>query len=211
MACFWTTTPGWWRCISSTFCLSHSSPSSSFRAAELLLRRIEAWVWEAGKNERQTCELLQGYLLTLLCINSLLWMMHTFVPLLLLLVHSNWAVAFSYSLQHTFKEIWIFAPLATSFSTSAVVFNSNTGRKPPDDITFLIESYYQRYYHNLNCTWMLKAEQGSYVNLEIEYFKVKNNLFNMNSYNVIFYNMKVFLVSWSFLQCDFSTINTITL
>ena len=33
----------------------------------------------------------------------------------------------------------------------------------------------QRYYHNLNCTWMLKAEQGSYVNFEIDYFRVKNN------------------------------------
>ena len=33
----------------------------------------------------------------------------------------------------------------------------------------------QHYYINLNCTWILKAEQGSYVNFEIDYFKVKNN------------------------------------
>ena len=33
----------------------------------------------------------------------------------------------------------------------------------------------QRYYNNLNCTWMLKAEQGSYVNFEIVYFMVKNS------------------------------------
>ena len=33
----------------------------------------------------------------------------------------------------------------------------------------------QQYYHNLNCTWKIKAEQGSYVNFEIDFFRVKNN------------------------------------
>ena len=33
----------------------------------------------------------------------------------------------------------------------------------------------QHYYHNMNCTWMIKAEQGSYVNFEIDTFKVNNN------------------------------------
>ena len=49
-----------------------------------------------------------------------------------------------------------------------------------DDSAKILTSPYfdgidQRYYHNLNCTWMLKAEQGSYINFEIEYFRVKNN------------------------------------
>ena len=49
-----------------------------------------------------------------------------------------------------------------------------------DDSAKILTSPYfdgiaQRYHHNLNCTWMLKAEQGSYVNFEIVYFKVKNN------------------------------------
>ena len=38
--------------------------------------------------------------------------------------------------------------------------------------------YTQRYYNNLNCTWMLKAEQGFYINFEIDYFKVKNNTYS---------------------------------
>ena len=33
----------------------------------------------------------------------------------------------------------------------------------------------QRYSHNLNCTWMLKAEKGFYVNFEMEYFLVNKN------------------------------------
>ena len=33
----------------------------------------------------------------------------------------------------------------------------------------------QRYYHNLNCTWMLEVEQGSYINFEIDNIMVKNN------------------------------------
>ena len=37
------------------------------------------------------------------------------------------------------------------------------------------DGYDQRYYNNLNCTWILKAEQGSYVNFEIDYFGVKND------------------------------------
>ena len=30
-------------------------------------------------------------------------------------------------------------------------------------------------YNKLNCTWMLKADQGSYVNFEIDYFQVKSD------------------------------------
>ena len=37
------------------------------------------------------------------------------------------------------------------------------------------DGYDQRYYNNLNCTWMLKAEEGSYVNLEIEYSRVNDD------------------------------------
>ena len=33
----------------------------------------------------------------------------------------------------------------------------------------------QRYYHNLNCTWMLEVEQGSYIKFEIDNIMVKNN------------------------------------
>ena len=39
-----------------------------------------------------------------------------------------------------------------------------------------------RYYNNLNCTWMLKAEQGSYVNFEIDTLWVKNNLCSNNDF-----------------------------
>ena len=43
----------------------------------------------------------------------------------------------------------------------------------------LISPYFdgvnQRYYLNLNYTWMLKTEQGFYINFEIEGFWVKNN------------------------------------
>ena len=35
--------------------------------------------------------------------------------------------------------------------------------------------YCQKYYNNMNCTWIIKAEQGSYVNFEIDSFWVKNN------------------------------------
>ena len=36
----------------------------------------------------------------------------------------------------------------------------------------------QYYYNNLNCTWILKAEQGFYVNFEIDahHFKVKTEM-----------------------------------
>ena len=30
----------------------------------------------------------------------------------------------------------------------------------------------QRYGHNLNCIWTLNAEEGFYINLEIDYFRV---------------------------------------
>ena len=32
----------------------------------------------------------------------------------------------------------------------------------------------QQYYHNLNCTWLLTAEPGSYINIQIDSFKVKH-------------------------------------
>ena len=31
---------------------------------------------------------------------------------------------------------------------------------------------YQRYGHNLNCIWTLKATEGFHINLEIDYFRV---------------------------------------
>ena len=43
----------------------------------------------------------------------------------------------------------------------------------------------QQYYNNLNCTWMLKAEQGSYINFEIDKFNVKNNSYS-NIISMIF-------------------------
>ena len=30
--------------------------------------------------------------------------------------------------------------------------------------------------HNLNCTWILNADEGYYITLEIEYFEVNNNI-----------------------------------
>ena len=33
-------------------------------------------------------------------------------------------------------------------------------------------AYTNVYYHNLNCTWMIKSEQGSYINFQIENFEV---------------------------------------
>ena len=33
----------------------------------------------------------------------------------------------------------------------------------------------QHYPHNMNCTWILKAEEGSIVNIDIDYFMVKNS------------------------------------
>ena len=34
---------------------------------------------------------------------------------------------------------------------------------------------YKRYDHNLNCTWIIKANQGFYITLDIEYLKVNND------------------------------------
>ena len=61
-----------------------------------------------------------------------------------------------------------------------------------DDSTKILTSpyfagYNQRYYNNLNCTWILKAEQGSYVNFEIDYFRVKNKT-NSKMISMIFLN-----------------------
>ena len=56
-----------------------------------------------------------------------------------------------------------------------------------DDSTKVLTSpffgHLQQYYHNLNCTWILEAEQGSYVNFEIDYFRVnyrKNDLYDFS-------------------------------
>ena len=35
--------------------------------------------------------------------------------------------------------------------------------------------YTGNYDHNLNCTWILNADQGYYITLEIDYFEVNNN------------------------------------
>ena len=34
----------------------------------------------------------------------------------------------------------------------------------------------------MNCTWIIKAEQGSYVNFEIDSFWVKNNAWRKNDF-----------------------------
>ena len=34
---------------------------------------------------------------------------------------------------------------------------------------------YQYYDHNLNCTWILNADQGYYITLEIDDFRVNDN------------------------------------
>ena len=35
-------------------------------------------------------------------------------------------------------------------------------------------SFASNYDHNLNCTWMIVAEDGFYITLEIDYFEAKN-------------------------------------
>ena len=35
--------------------------------------------------------------------------------------------------------------------------------------------YYQDYDDDLNCTWIINADQGYYITLEIDYFQVNNN------------------------------------
>ena len=44
------------------------------------------------------------------------------------------------------------------------------------------KTYSQKYYNNMNCTWIIKAEQGSYVNFEIDSFWVKNNAWRKNDF-----------------------------
>ena len=36
----------------------------------------------------------------------------------------------------------------------------------------------QLYGHNLNCTWTLKATEGYYINLEIDFFRVYSKMTN---------------------------------
>ena len=35
--------------------------------------------------------------------------------------------------------------------------------------------YYHLYDHNVNCTWILNADQEYYITLDIEYFQVNDN------------------------------------
>ena len=44
--------------------------------------------------------------------------------------------------------------------------------------------FYHLYDHNLNCTWILTANERFYVTLEIDYFRVNNN----DSNDIYFYN-----------------------
>ena len=44
------------------------------------------------------------------------------------------------------------------------------------------DGIYQRYYNNMNCTWIIKAEQGSYVNFEIDTFSVTNDICSNNDF-----------------------------
>ena len=45
---------------------------------------------------------------------------------------------------------------------------------------------YNTYYiHNLNCTWILTADQGFYITLEIQYFRVNDN---NHTNEIYFYN-----------------------
>ena len=39
------------------------------------------------------------------------------------------------------------------------------------------------YDHNLNCTWLLTADQGFYITLEIDYFEVNNDTNHIYFYN----------------------------
>ena len=41
---------------------------------------------------------------------------------------------------------------------------------------------YQYYDHNLNCTWILNADQGYYITLEIEEFYVNNDDYTNDTY-----------------------------
>ena len=43
----------------------------------------------------------------------------------------------------------------------------------------------QYYDHNLNCTWILNADQEYYITLEIEYFLVNNHI---DKFDIYFYN-----------------------
>ena len=50
----------------------------------------------------------------------------------------------------------------------------------------------QHYPHNLNCTWILKAEEGSIINIEIDYSMVKKITLPPSSLlNRVFINSKL--------------------
>ena len=46
------------------------------------------------------------------------------------------------------------------------------------------ELYYPSYDHNLNCTWLLNADQGFYITFEINYFIVNNDTNDIYFYNL---------------------------
>ena len=51
---------------------------------------------------------------------------------------------------------------------------------------------YKLYDYNVNCTWVLNADQGYYITLEIDYLRVKNddtiaiNLHNLSNKILLF-------------------------
>ena len=41
------------------------------------------------------------------------------------------------------------------------------------------DGIFQRYGHNLNCIWILKAEEGFYINLEMNFFRVRKDIISV--------------------------------
>ena len=58
---------------------------------------------------------------------------------------------------------------------------------------------YHFYDHNSNCTWILNADQGYYIKLEIEHFGVNHN----NTYDIYFYKFFNKVHHYSFLLVTF--------
>ena len=46
----------------------------------------------------------------------------------------------------------------------------------------------QRYDNNLNCTWIINADQGFYITLDIEYFEVNDNDHKLQQNNKLLFN-----------------------
>ena len=59
---------------------------------------------------------------------------------------------------------------------------------------------YHFYDHNSNCTWILNADEGHYITLEIEHFGVNHN----NTYDIYFYKFFNKVHNYSFLLVTFS-------